>query len=144
VPLRPTDVDVILEFDGGYGVGVYSHRAEYERWRGVTVGGKSDKFDPNGKPMYANVRAELWFESVALANRGMMDLSRLPKEVQDRLRLQLLTPFWEPQSDGSRLVEPKKKVKERLGRSPDDADALIISHARVSDWSVTAIVKGDN
>ena len=138
-PLQPTDVDMITEFDGGYGVGVYSHRQEYHRWRGVTVGGKSEKFDPNGKPMYANVRAELWFESAALARIGMMDLSRLPLDVQNRLRLQLLTPFWEPMSDGSRLVEKKVDVKERLGRSPDDADALIISHARVSDWSVSVI-----
>ena len=142
-PLHPTDVNVTLEFDGGYGVGVYSHRAEYHRWRGVNVGGKSAVLDPNGKPMYANVRAELWFESAALARSGMMDLSRLPGDVRDRLRLQLLTPYWEPQSDGSRLVEPKKDVKERLGRSPDDADGLIISHAATHDWSVDVISHTD-
>lgn len=144
VPLKPTDVDVILEFDGGYGVGVWSHRKEYHRWHGVTVGSKSEKFDPNGNKMYANLRAELWFQSAHLANTGQMDLSRLPPDVKNKLRLELLTPFWEPQSDGSRLVEPKRKVKERLpqGRSPDNADSLIISHAPVNSWRVS--VMGDN
>lgn len=142
-PLKPENVDCVMEFDGGYGVGVHSHRQEYYRWRGITAGSKSDKFDPNGKPMYANVRAELWFESAALASRGMMDLSRLTQASKDKLRLQLLTPFWENMGDGSRLVEPKKKVKERLGRSPDDADALIICHSTVTDWSVTAIVRDE-
>lgn len=142
-PLSPLDVDVVFEFDGGYGVAVWGHRGEFENWRGVNVGGGSDALDPNGRPMYANYRAELWFSSAGLARGGLIDLSRLPKDAIAKLRLQLTTPFYENRPDGTRLVEPKKKVKERMnGKSPDDADALIISHARPADRGPTVLWKG--
>lgn len=141
---KATDVKVIMEFDGGYGVGVHSHRDEFENWHGITVGGKSDKIDPMGKVMYADVRSEIWLESSQLALKGSIDVSRLEPDARERLRSQLTTPYYEIQRDGSRRVESKKEVKERLGRSPDDADAFILSHYRPLDWGITAVTRGDN
>lgn len=128
--LAPEDVDVVFEFDGGYGVGVHSHGGPaWPRWRGVTVGSASRMVTPDGRPMYLNYRAELWCETAARAAGGFIDVSALPAEVLDRLRVQLLTPMWWSLPSGARQVEPKADLKARLNRSPDDADALILSHA---------------
>lgn len=139
--ITPFDIKVVMEFDGGYGIAVHSHRGRYHNWKGVTVGSASHKFTPDNRPQYKNVRAELWCEAAAKAMRGQMDLSRLPPETLDKLRLQLLTPYFEVLPDGSKLVEPKKDVKERLGRSPDDADALIIAHYDPPDSWPTVVMK---
>lgn len=137
--LTPFDVQVTIEFDGGFGVGVYSHAEEYYGWRGISVGGASGLSDPNGRPMFANLRAEMWFDGARKANGWQMDLSALPQGVKDRLRLQLLSPKYTIRPDGSRLVESKKEIKARLGRSPDDADALLLSHLRAPEAAPTVL-----
>lgn len=142
-PLDPLDVVVNIEFDGGYGVGVHSHRGEFRRWRGVTMAGKSHKTDHNGRPMFANNRAEAWFNSADRARFSQMDLSRLPQSVLARLRLQLLTIKYEVKPDSSRLVESKDDIKERMGRSPDDADALILYHFPTADYAPTVVSRDD-
>lgn len=138
-PLEPEMVEVNIEFDGGFGVGVHSHAGEFRNWRGVTMGAASGYTDLNGNPMYANVRAEAWFNSVSQAVGGHVDLSRLPPEVRDRLRLELLAPFYQVRPDGSRLVEDKRSIKKRLGRSPDNADSFVLSHFPVPAWNTSLV-----
>src|SRR5262249_47717382 len=41
---------------------------------------------------------------------------------------QLLAPAWELDAAGRRKVEPKDETKEKIGRSPDDADAFNLAH----------------
>lgn len=127
-PISPYHVKVIIEQDGGYGVGVMSHRREYYNWVGITVGGESLKFDSTGRKMYLNLRAELWIESARKGSSGLIDFSRLDPEAQNRLRRQLTAPCYEVCPDGSRKVERREDIKERIGRSPDDATAVIVSH----------------
>lgn len=141
--LLPIDVEVIVEFDGGYGIGIHSHAGEYSRWRGVTVGSRSERLTPSGGPMYYNLRSEIWCEGAALGAAGLIDLSRLPPEVLDRMKVQLLTPYYEVQGNGCRFVESKDEVKKRLRRSPDDADAFLVSHHRVPDWSPQVVGRDD-
>jgi len=40
---------------------------------------------------------------------------------------QLIAPRWRPDSAGRIQVEKKDETKKRLGRSPDDADALLLA-----------------
>lgn len=123
----PYDVEVIIEFDGG-GSEIVTHAGEFTNWKGFSSGGASERFDPLGKPLYYNQRAEMWLEGNAKAARGELDIHLLPPEVRDRLRIQLLTPFFEVKPGRGKLVESKENIKERLLRSPDDADGLLISH----------------
>jgi len=141
--LRPEEVVVVLEGDGGYGIGIHSHRDEFEGWRMVTVGSSSGMISPTGMPMYYNTRSEIWCEGAALGAAGLIDLSRLPPEVLDRMKIQLLTPFYEVRGNGCRFVESKDEVKKRLRRSPDDADAFLLSHHRVPDWSPQVVGRDD-
>jgi hypothetical protein len=88
---------------------------------GVNVGEKAS--DP-GK--YANLRAELWWEvGRGLSERQGWDLSRA--ENADTAVAQLLEPRWEVDPQGRIKVEPKAEIIKRLGRSPDNADALLLA-----------------
>jgi hypothetical protein len=140
--LEPEDVRVTIEGDGGFGVGVYSHRGNFRRW-GLANAGSSATMISNGKPIYANCRAQWWCESAKVAAAGGMDLSRLPADVLNRLRIQLLAPYYWLLPGGARAVEPKKDVKGRLKRSPDDADSLILSHYEVKSFMPSVIGASD-
>ena len=142
--ISPYDVDVAVETDGGLGIGVLSHRQEFMRWRGVTVGSSSQMLDMMGQRMYLNTRSEMWNEGAKKALGGMIDLHLLPQDVRHRLKSQLLTPFYVIRADGTRQVESKADIKKRTTRSPDDADSLLISHYDVPSYAPTVVSKEDD
>ena len=75
---------------------------------------------------YENVRAELWWEiGRLLSERREWDLSEMDNA--DTTVAQLLEPLWEVSSTGRIKIEPKDDIRERLGRSPDNADALLLA-----------------
>lgn len=78
---------------------------------------------------YPNRRSELWFAVAKRAHERRLDLSRLPRQVIKDLRAQCLAPTWRQDSQGRRVVEDKDATTKRLGRSPDDADALNLAYA---------------
>ena len=47
------------------------------------------------------------------------------------IRRHHLPPMWRLDSQGRRVVEAKADTKRRIGRSPDDADALNLAFATV-------------
>lgn len=75
---------------------------------------------------YVNVRAELWWEGRQRSQQGApapWDLSG----VDDRTMADLTEPRWFEAKDGRIQVEEKGEVRKRLGRSPDDGDALLLA-----------------
>ncbi|MGK9463929.1 hypothetical protein ACSLFT_28445 [Streptomyces sp. G6] len=94
------------------------HRA---RIVGVNVGEKSSQPDK-----FKNLRAEIWWEiGRGLSERQGWDLSRMDNA--DVTVAQLLEPLWEVDAQGRIFVEPKDEIRKRLGRSPDNADALLLA-----------------
>lgn len=88
---------------------------------GVNVGEKAS--DP-GK--YANLRAELWWEvGRGLSERRGWDLSTMANA--DATVAQLVEPQWDVDASGRIRVEKKDEIRKRLGRSPDNADALLLA-----------------
>lgn len=78
---------------------------------------------PDGE-VYVNLRAALWWEiGRGLSRAGAWDLS----ELEDRAVADLTEPRWWEDKSGRIQVEPKEGVRKRLGRSPDDADALLLA-----------------
>jgi hypothetical protein len=77
---------------------------------------------------YLNLRAEIWWKVGREATqRGEWDLSRAPEAEQ--LRTELLLPRWDLDPRGKIVIEPKDKIRERTGgKSPDDADALLLAY----------------
>jgi hypothetical protein len=85
--------------------------------------------------LYPRKRDELWFEVADRAKKGgvrILPAGVLPgfgmdRETQLRLRLQLMAPEWQLRQ-GKRQVEPKEDTREKIGRSPDEADAFNLAY----------------
>lgn len=75
---------------------------------------------------FINLRAELWWEiGRGLSEQHGWDLSAM--ENADTTVAQLLEPRWDVDAKGRIRVEKKDDVRARLGRSPDNADALLLA-----------------
>ena len=83
---------------------------------------------------FPNTRTELWFAASGRAAEGRLDLSRLSEASRNLLRAQAMAPTWKVDAQGRRVVEPKADTKKRLGRSPDDMDALNLAFYAGGDW----------
>lgn len=77
---------------------------------------------PSANPKYANMRAQCWMEMSEWIKRGG-SLPNVPGLVQE-----LTAPTYGFRN-GAFLLEPKDKIKKRLGKSPDLADALALTFA---------------
>lgn len=116
--------EVIIRIDDtGVGGGVVDQAYGYN-FQGVS--GAARALDYRS---YPNKRSELWFHVAEAASEGLVDITRLDKEVQAALRRQAMAPTWKLDAHGRRVVEPKSDTKRRLGRSPDDMDALNLAYA---------------
>lgn len=73
-------------------------------------------------PKYLNRRAEMWLELSKWVKAG----GRLPNVPE--LMAEFITPTY-TFSGGKFMLEPKDQIKDRLGRSPDLADALALTFA---------------
>ena len=127
----PIQVDVI----GTAGGSVYDHCVGLGL-RAVAMNGsaKSFKRDRSGKLGFANKRAEWhWNLREALDPSLGADLC-LPPDPQ--LRADLCAPRWRPTPQGIR-VELKEEIVKRIGRSPNDGDAVI--YACADEFSVTEL-----
>jgi phage terminase large subunit len=77
---------------------------------------------PHSPGRYVNKRAEMAFDAVAWIKRG----GALP---ESRELLQALTETTYTFKGDKLILEPKDMLKERLGFSPDEFDAFILTFA---------------
>ncbi len=80
---------------------------------------------------FVNRRSEMWFAVREWLKAG----GCLPCEGAEntRLKSELSTPLYWYDAAGKIVLEPKDKIKERLGASPDIADALALTFAAPVD-----------
>lgn len=122
---RPTEilVDVI-----GYGAAVVDRLVELKLpVRGVNVAETSAWSD-----RYRNLRAELWFKAREWLNRRDVSLPTNPKDPRSPIEVlaqELAQPRYSVTSSGKLMVESKQDMKRRGLKSPDVADALILTFA---------------
>jgi hypothetical protein len=81
------------------------------------------------KNQFANVRAEYWWMARELSEQQGWDLSN----VDDDTVAQMLNPRWMLNNAGKIQIEKKDDIRDRLGRSPDDAEALILAYFMPGD-----------
>lgn len=125
----------IVDAHGGYSVidvtGVGSgvlHRLQEQKSKTYpfVASGKSDKHDITGELGFANRRAEAWWNArEMLAPENGHDVALPP---DDTLTGDLTAPKYRVMSGGKILVESKDDLKkpDRLGRSTDDGDAVVM------------------
>lgn len=74
-------------------------------------------------PQYQNRRIEMWWQMAEWLKAG----GAIPARVL--LQADLCSPTYGFTPAGKKILEPKDKIKERIGRSPDEADALALTFA---------------
>lgn len=121
--VRPQQIPIKIDDDGtGGAVGSFLAADGYT----VVMLGAGCK--ANDESHYPNRRSELWFVCAGRGRKGLVNFGLLDETTKNRLRLQLITPTWKLDGKGRQLVEPKDKIKDRIGRSPDDADAVDLAY----------------
>jgi hypothetical protein len=106
----------IVVDDSGLGGGVTDRLKEL----GETVVAFNASEKALDEEMYPNRRSESWF---TFSER----LSDLDLDPDSQLAADLTAPRWKMDSRGRRVVEKKEETKKRIGRSPDRADAALMT-----------------
>jgi hypothetical protein len=85
-------------------------------------------FPVRGKKALSLLRDQLWFG----LQQWLKDGGTIPQD--PKLEAELVAPTYAFDVRGRIKVEPKEKIKERLRRSPDRADALALAVAPLYPW----------
>lgn len=110
----------------GVGFGVIGELRNHPALRGVHVDAVNVAEKASQPDKFMNLRAELWWEvGRGLSERQGWDLSGMDNA--DVTVAQLLEPRWDVDPQGRIRVEKKEEIIARLGRSPDNADALLLA-----------------
>lgn len=123
----PKKLRIKIDVTGGLGTGPYDH-LKAEGYNMVPVNSSTKA---NNEELYRNKRSELWFDTRERAKEKRLDLSRLRKDIRERLERELAAPKYK--SPGKKVVEDKAQMKVRLGYSPDLADGLNLSFSPDAD-----------
>jgi len=110
----PVVVDV-----NGLGAGVYDRLRELH-YPAIPFNGGERAHNPL---KYRNRRAEAYWEARELFEEGLIDI----EELDEDLMAELLEVHFKPNSTGQIQIESKEDITQRLGRSPDRADAFVMS-----------------
>src|SRR5690606_28290885 len=73
-------------------------------------------------------RSEMMFVLADRMGDGRISTAKLPDTVRNEIRRQAEKVMWKQDTKGRRRVFPKAVVKDALGRSPDDLDAMALAH----------------
>lgn len=124
---RPAAVNIDV---GGLGAGVVDRLLEmgYSEVNPVNFGSNPIGLGPTGEELYENRRAEMW-DTMRDWFAGDVDI---PDD--DSLHQDVCAPVWgsgatRHKSNNELVIEPKDKIRERLGASPDKGDALALTFA---------------
>jgi hypothetical protein len=131
--IRETGATAVKVDSNGVGFGVVGELRNMAarglhsaRIYGVNVGEAAREPD-----RFENLRAEIWWMARELSEERAWDLSTMANA--DTTVAQLLEPEWEITAKGRIKIEPKEDIIARTGRSPDNADALLLAFIVPSD-----------
>mgnify|MGYP006908232884 CR=1 FL=1 len=123
------DEGITYGFVGVYGVGVGAGTVNTLKSLGVPIdilniqSGSKPIEIPGDEETFNNLRSQMWWQVRKDLQEGLVDIPI--GEYGEDLITELLIPKWSTDGQGRIVVEPKKKIKERLGKSPNKADAFV-------------------
>jgi len=118
-------VPIKVDVTGGLGAGPCDLlKSQHKDWGYNAIAINSSE-RANDTEQFANTRSELWWTARLRAKDKRLDISRLPKEICDKLTREWSAPKYK--SPGQKIVEKKADMKKRLGYSPDLADGANLS-----------------
>jgi hypothetical protein len=92
--------------------------------------------DSTGKIGFVNMRAAAWWRLRELLDPSKGSTIMLPDS--EMLKTDLTSPRWKMMSGGKIQIESKDDIRKRLGRSPDEGDAVVMAH-----WLDTGVDSGE-
>lgn len=116
----PANIDII-----GLGAGVYDRLRE-QRFNVAPYQGSQAATDTK---KFKNRRSEVWWRFREMMEDGLIDLD----PADEKLGAELISIKWDTTSTGQIQLEPKKDYVERLGFSPNHADAAVMSTAEAGN-----------
>jgi hypothetical protein len=119
-PDASTTIPIFIDDTGGYGAGVVDQAHGHNF---IGVNSSTVAVDVR----YANTRTQLLCDLAAMAAAGALDLSRLSLNDRLSVKQELTAARYVVDAQGRRRLDPKQKVKDVLGRSPDRADAISLA-----------------
>lgn len=128
--IRETGATTVKVDSIGVGFGVIGElrNSASRREHSASIVGVNVANVPLDKKKFVNLRAEMWWNiGREMSASGAWDLSTMDNA--DDTCAQLLMPRWDLDSKGRIRVELKDDIRKRLGRSPDNADALLLAFA---------------
>ncbi len=118
---------VVVDMGGGYGGPLYEHlkanEVEVYPYKGAEG---TTRRSVEGKLHFANKRSAAYWAFREALDPGQPGGSPIALPRDQKLLADLTAPTFEPTPNGIR-VEPKEKVCERLGRSTDRGDAVVMA-----------------
>jgi hypothetical protein len=82
---------------------------------------------PLREEMFANAKAEAYWNVRELLRLNQLDLSMVQGDVRDEIEKQAFAIRWKQNAKGAIQIEDKRTMKAREGFSPDELEALIMS-----------------
>jgi hypothetical protein len=125
---------VKVDFGGiGFGVvGSLRRRAPVEVAHQVTVQAVTFGAKAKDDDKYENVRAEMYWEARLALKDGRWFLGGTDEAgnpvIDERAIADLTEPRWFENKRDRIQIEDKEKIRKRLGRSPDDGDAIVLAY----------------
>ena len=126
VALRRDQCVVVVDVDGGWGGDTVARLKD----NGIPVVGFKGAGRSNAKTRdrllsFYNKRAEAWWRMREELDPGQDGGSMLALPPDASVKADLAAPRWELTARGFK-IEDKNQIRKRLGRSPDDGDAIVM------------------
>ena len=128
--LEPDELPRLIVDANGVGASVYDALSRRDDCEAVAV---NTATVANDSENYANLRAELHFALNAWLREG----GALPDDA--RLQSEIVAPTYRADGRNRLLVESKDDLRKRLRRSPDRADAVMLTFAAVAPITRDAV-----
>lgn len=130
---------VCIDTTGGWGTSPFDViSANWPETYGVNANVKVEARDRTGSYKFLNTRAYLWWSLRELLdpdNSLIPESERLILPDDPDLIVQLASPRYMTKQGGWLQIESKDDIRKRLGRSTDEADAVLLTLFPVSDVS---------
>lgn len=130
LPIVQSDVPIAIDVIGVGSSAYDTGRNHHLNVIGVNWSEASKALDKSKRLKFVNKRAEQWWSLREALDPSNEDNRNAPLMLppDPELLADLCAPRWSSQSNGIK-IESKEEIKERLGRSPDCGDAVVMVNA---------------
>lgn len=117
--------------DQGEGTGLYTlaTNAGKTNWYLISFAGSPNDTAESKDSEYANIRAQMFYETGKALREGEVLDSINPEHIDDIRRQLTWTKGGRHKITGKKIAEPKLDIKKRVGQSPDVADGCVLCSA---------------